>query len=103
MKKHTVHIGEIIRQKVKERGISVVDFANAIHCTRSHVYTIYSRKNMDVEQLMLISKALGYDFISELYLNHSSSKKYLVVLEVNEQQLTSLPELPVKFIQPLSE
>jgi plasmid maintenance system antidote protein VapI len=65
MKKNTVHIGEVIRQKVKERGLSVVDFANAIHCTRSHVYTIYGRKNMDVEQLMLISKALGYDLISE--------------------------------------
>ncbi|MDR1023739.1 MAG: hypothetical protein LBL94_10795 [Prevotellaceae bacterium] len=58
---------------------------------------------MDVEQLMLISKALGYDFISEAYLNRSSFKKYLVVLEVNEQQLTLLSELPVKFIQSLQE
>jgi hypothetical protein len=29
---------------------------------------------MDVEQLMLISKALGYDFISEAYLNCPPSK-----------------------------
>ncbi|MDR3365393.1 MAG: helix-turn-helix domain-containing protein [Prevotellaceae bacterium] len=103
MKRSTVHIGEVIRQKVKERGISVVDFANAIHCTRSHVYTIYSRKNMDVEQLMLISKALGYDLISEIYLSRPALKKYLVLLEVDELQLRTLSALPVKFVRPLSE
>jgi transcriptional regulator with XRE-family HTH domain len=99
--KNTVHIGEVIRQKVKERGLSVAAFANAIHCTRSHVYTIFSRKNMDVEQLMLISKALDYDLISEVYFNRSPLKKYLVVLEVDEQQLPTLSGLPVKFIQSL--
>ncbi|MDR0414877.1 MAG: helix-turn-helix domain-containing protein [Prevotellaceae bacterium] len=103
MKKNVFHIGEVIRQKVKERGLSVVDFADAIHCTRSHVYTIYSRKDMDVEQLVQISKVLDYDLISEVYLNRPSLKKYLVLLEVNEQQLQTLSELPVKFVQPLSE
>jgi plasmid maintenance system antidote protein VapI len=103
MKKNTFHIGEVIREKVKERGLSAADFANAIHCTRSHVYTIYSRKNMDVEQLMQISKALDYDLISELYLNRPSLKKYLVLLEVDEKQLQALSELSVKFIQSLSE
>jgi hypothetical protein len=47
------------------------------------VHTIYGRKNTDVEQLMLISKALGYDFISEAYLNRPSLKKYPVLLETS--------------------
>jgi hypothetical protein len=38
-----------------------------------------------------------------MYLNRPSLKKYLVLLEVNEQQLKALSDLPVKFIQALSE
>jgi transcriptional regulator with XRE-family HTH domain len=82
-----VHIGKAIKQKVKERGLRVADFANAIHCNRTNVYDIFNRKSIDVEQLILISKVLEYDFISEIYFNRVSPKKYLVLLEVSEQQL----------------
>ena len=98
-----IHIGKAIKQKVIERGLRVVDFANAIHCNRTNVYDIFNRKSIDVEQLILISKVLEYDFISEIYFNHVSPKKYLVLLEVSEQQLQAFATNPsFKIIKQLS-
>jgi predicted transcriptional regulator len=99
-----IHIGKAIKQKVKERGLRVVDFANAIHCNRTNVYDIFSRKSIDVEQLILISKVLEHDFISEIYFNRILSKRYLVLLEVSEQQLQDFAANPsFKIIKQLSE
>ncbi|MDR3287543.1 MAG: helix-turn-helix domain-containing protein [Prevotellaceae bacterium] len=81
------HIGETIKQKMKEQNFRVADFAKAIHCNRNNVYSIFKRKNIDVELLMLISKVLEYDFITEVYFKQKSTKKYLILLEVDEQQL----------------
>jgi transcriptional regulator with XRE-family HTH domain len=99
-----IHIGKAIKQKVKERGLRVTDFANAIHCNRTNVYDIFNRKSIDIEQLILISKVLEYDFISGIYFNRISSKKYLVLLEVDEQQLQNFSANPsLKVITQLSE
>jgi transcriptional regulator with XRE-family HTH domain len=99
-----IHIGKAIKQKVKERGLRVTDFADAIHCNRTNVYDIFNRKSIDVEQLILISKVLEYDFISEIYFNHISPKRYLVLLEVSEQQLRLINDNPsLKIIKQLSE
>jgi transcriptional regulator with XRE-family HTH domain len=99
-----IHIGKAIKQKVKERGLRVADFADAIHCNRTNVYDIFNRKSIDVEQLILISKVLEYDFISALYFNRTVAKKYLILLEVNEQQLQLFGNNPsLKVIKQLSE
>ena len=96
-----IHIGEAIKQKVKERGIRISDFAQSIHCNRTNVYSIFCRKSIDIEQLMLISKVLEHDFISEIYTTRTTSvKKYIVLLELDEQQLQRLPlEVLVKYIK----
>jgi hypothetical protein len=42
---------------------------------------------MTTERLKLISDVLHYDFVSEVCLHCPSTKKYIVHLEVTEQQL----------------
>lgn len=97
-----IHIGEAIKQKVKERGISITDFANSIHCNRTNVYSIFSRKSIDMEQLMLISEVLDYNFISEVYFDNPPVRKYLVILEANETCLEEFfANYSVKFIKEL--
>ncbi len=84
---------------MQERGLRVADFAKAIHCNRTNVYDIFTRKSIDIEQLLLISKVLNYDFISEIYLQNKSTKKYVIVAELSEQQLQDLSEeKPVRLI-----
>jgi plasmid maintenance system antidote protein VapI len=79
--KEQIHIGEAIKQKVKERGMKVTDFAKAIHCNRTNVYDLYKRESIDVKLLRRISKVLEYDFVTEYGLSES---KYWVILEVDE-------------------
>ena len=69
------------RNEIQERGIRVSDFAKAIHCNRTNVYSIFARKSMTAEQLSKISKVLDYDFISEYYSQNQKPKKYLIVAE----------------------
>jgi transcriptional regulator with XRE-family HTH domain len=87
------HIGSIIRQKVKERRIKMIDFAAAIHCSRPNAYSIFHRKSINVDLLQLISKALDYDF-AEVY-NESldvvnNQKQCIIVLETNQKKLDEL-------------
>jgi len=97
-----IHVGEMIKQKVKERGIKITDFAQAIHCNRNNVYSIYRRKSIDIELLLRISKVLQYDFINEICNKDTEEKKYFVLLETNRQQLEQISKLPdvcIKFTQ----
>lgn len=92
--KNDVHIGELIKQRLAESGLSISDFAAAIHKTRTNVYDIFKRKNVDIELLVAISEILHFDFIAYLHdqLNTTTSAphesdKYLVVKIVKESEL----------------
>lgn len=92
--KNEIHIGKLIRQHLTESGLSVFEFANAIHKTRTNVYDIFKRKNVDIELLMAISETLHFDFINCLHDANSTAKtptrecgKYLVVKIVEESDL----------------
>ena len=58
-----IHLGTIVKQKMKERKISINEFAEAIHCDRTNVYNIFKRKSMDIQMIVRISNALNYDFL----------------------------------------
>lgn len=75
---------------MRERNLRVCDFAKAIHCNRTNVYSIFTRKSIAIEQLLIISKVLDYDFVSEFYLQNKNPKKYLVIAEMEEQKLLDL-------------
>ena len=93
MKNRNLHIGSIIEQKVKEKDIKISDFAKAIHCNRGNVYSLFQRKTLSIELLILISKALDFDFL-ELYIEsdkeEENRKKYVVILEVDQSKLQQL-------------
>ena len=62
-----VHIGREIERVLRERGITVTEFANRICCHRKNVYDIFTRKSIDIDRLIRISEALDYDFILGAY------------------------------------
>ena len=65
MAKAKVHIGNMIRQKLKEQGRSVTWFASAIHSDRSNTYKMLKRESIDLALLMDISEMLNYDFLKD--------------------------------------
>ena len=57
-----VHIGNLIRQTLKERGYTVVWFAAQLAYNRVNVYKIFEKKSLDADLLMRISVILGTNF-----------------------------------------
>jgi hypothetical protein len=61
----TIHIGNLIRNKLKEDGRSVSWLAKKLHCDSSNIYRIFQKPHIDSEQLLNISIILCYDFFSD--------------------------------------
>jgi hypothetical protein len=90
--KNKIYIGPLIEKKMKERGISIVKFAAAVHCSRANIYSIFKRKSIDPDRLHLISEVLEYDFF-ELYNNNPKDKfqnTHMVIAEVPENKFQEL-------------
>jgi len=64
-------IGESIRRQLKERGLSVKDFAEALGIQRPNAYRIFSQRSIDTELLLRISVYLRHDFF------HDYSERFL--------------------------
>ncbi|MBL7909915.1 MAG: helix-turn-helix transcriptional regulator [Bacteroidia bacterium] len=81
-----IHIGEIIKNLVKKKGISVTDFADKINYSRRNVYEIFDKKSIDTELLVKIGKILEQN----LFLNYISEKD---ISELINNKKTSADEL----------
>ncbi len=70
----SMHIGQLIKQKVEERHKTVVWLARELSCCRSNVYKIYEKSSIDTDILLRLSCILDYDFFS-LYTEEVQKKK----------------------------
>jgi len=64
--KDEIHIGKMISDKMEEEGRSVQWLAEKLSCNRSNIYKIYEKSNMDIIQLLHISRILHHDFFSDI-------------------------------------
>lgn len=60
-----IHIGNMIRDRLKAEGRSMTWFAKLIHCDRSNAYKMLKKPSMDVALLMFISEQLRYNFLKD--------------------------------------
>lgn len=63
----SLKIGEIIRLKAENRGLTQKSFGKLINKHEKTVANIYKRVNIDVRLLCRISGALEYDFFQHYY------------------------------------
>lgn len=103
-----IYIGQIIQEKVKERGMTMADFAEKMNCARTTLYHIFNAKSIDIERLMKISDTLEYDFINEVYGKETVPKEsteisppYLT-LPINKQGV-DISQLPPELIDDLKQ
>ncbi len=61
-----MHVGQRVREVVKQQGRSVSWLAKQIHCDRTNVYLIFKRASIDTDLLQRLSVVLGYDFFQDL-------------------------------------
>jgi len=76
MRIEDINIGLFIEAIATRRGISNAQLAKMIHRDPSTVCDIYNRKNINTEQLWQISKALEYNFFTEVYGNNFDSEHH---------------------------
>ena len=66
MPENTFHIGNLIKEQVTQKGIKVSWLAEQLNCHRNNVYLIFSRRWIDTDTLMKLSRILNHDFFADL-------------------------------------
>ncbi len=61
-----MHIGSILKQRLKEDGKSVVWLARELGCHRTNVYNLFDKYSIDTQLLQRISIIMNFNFF-ELY------------------------------------
>lgn len=59
------NFGSEIRKVLKEKGMTVSEFARRINKSRENAYDIFRRKSLDTDLLSIISQTLDYDFLAK--------------------------------------
>ena len=57
-----IHIGNIIKKRFDEQGLSASWFAKQLCCDRTNIYSIFKRESIDTMLLSKISAILKHDF-----------------------------------------
>ena len=60
------HIGEEINKEIRRQGMSLSDFARALHRERQSVYDIFKKRHIATDRLAEICRVLNRDFFKEL-------------------------------------
>lgn len=69
MKINRINLGEIIREKVEQTGMSKAEFARKLGLQRQNIEkTVFMKNSLDTDMLCLICETLDYNFFS-LYNN----------------------------------
>ncbi len=64
-----MHIGNDIRQVLRNQGRSVTWLARELHTVRENVYDIFRRESLDTDLLRRISIILGHNFFKSISRN----------------------------------
>lgn len=62
MEKENIHIGTLIKERMKELHISPTELAKRLGYSLPGTTSIFERKTMQTDVLLMVCKALDYDF-----------------------------------------
>lgn len=68
-----MHIGNILRERLRAEGKSVVWLARELGCHRTNVYNLFDKYSLDTVLLERLSVILNYNFF-ELYSEETREK-----------------------------
>ena len=78
--------------------MTITDFAALIHKDRTTVNHIFTRKSLDTELLIAISKALDYDLLLKVYYGEEPSPTLYITVKTTEEEVRKL-NLPKEFMR----
>lgn len=68
-----MHIGNILRERLKQDGKSVVWLARELGCHRTNIYNLFDKYSIDTQLLERISIIMRYNFF-DLYKQETEEK-----------------------------
>lgn len=71
----SIHIGQIIEGRLDAMGISKAEFARRINRARQNVNDIINRPSVDTDLLLIISRALDYNFFQHYMIDLAGDNK----------------------------
>ncbi len=89
-----IHIGMLIKEKVKKKGMTIMQFARSIHKDRSGVYRIFNSANIDTDLLVRISNILDYNFFAEYCVGEAHSRSHHCLVVAQEKDSWKVFPLP---------
>ena len=84
------HMGQMIKAIVKERNMPVSDFAKAIHCCRTNVYSIFKRWTIDIDKLKQIADVLNLEISDFIETKKRKSSKCVAIIEIDNEKLEQM-------------
>jgi plasmid maintenance system antidote protein VapI len=64
--KKKVHRGEIVENAIRQSGIPVKTVAHEIGYARQHMYNFFENKDLGIDIILQIGRAIKHDFSSEI-------------------------------------
>ena len=94
-----IHIGQLIKKRLQETGMSKTEFARRINKTSQNVYDIFERKTIDTGLLHTISSILDFNFFEPYSLAIKTSVSFSVKLNDSDQPLLTAGEMVGSLLQ----
>ena len=91
-------LGKLIEEKFRESRLTKTKFAELIHTSRSHLYTIFTRDDINTDQLIRISQVLKYNFFQHFadqfnqYPPHTEMNDQMAAMKEQQARIASLEQ-----------
>lgn len=79
-----IHIGSIIKRVIDDRRVNYTTVGQWLNVDRSSVYNLFTKKSIDVERLIILSRHLEFDFIKEVYEVDDSEPEQIVTFDCKD-------------------
>ncbi|RYY55787.1 MAG: hypothetical protein EOO05_19220 [Chitinophagaceae bacterium] len=86
----SIHIGNMIHEIVKKRGIKALAVAEAINVSESSVYKIYHRESIDIDKLIRFSQFLDVNFFLPYFEQEPLKTMFNAQVENLDKQVSQL-------------
>jgi DNA-binding Xre family transcriptional regulator len=80
----------MIEQAVRKKKMSISDFAEAINCSRTNVYSIFKRRTIDSDRLKQIADVLNLEVSDFIEIKKRESNKCVAIIEIDNEKLEQM-------------
>ncbi len=82
MKTKEIHVGELVKNAVKDSGYTLSEVARNIGISRQTLNGWLNKSDMSVKDLFTISEAIGYDLVKNFCLPQNKNQEAKVILHI---------------------